>query len=114
MNEIYGYLEPNKWSILDEKKYISEVPEYGNQKALLCLIGIRIDKNNRRTRITKYVPEKVYNKLLSGAYRLSTAGCMEGVFVFNEEGNVIDDLPMWYDIPDWLYETNIEELPVLN
>ena len=114
MNDFCGYLEPNKWAILDEKKYISELPEYGNQKALLCMIGIRFDKHNNRRRITKYVPEKVYNKLLSGKYKLSTAGCKEGVFVFDENGKVIDDLPMWYSIPEWLYDTSIEELPVLN
>ena len=72
------------------KKYISELPYYGNEKALLCLIGIRFN-NNKRIQITKYIPKKVYNRLLSGKYKLSTAGCKEGVFVFDEKGKVIDN-----------------------
>jgi hypothetical protein len=116
MEEIYGYFEPKKWQVLKEKKYVPEIKKFGDKTALLCLIGIRIDKNNNKFDITKYIPKTIYEKLINGNYVLSTAGFEEGLFVFDENGDIVDDIPMWYDTPKWLADTNLNDLslPILN
>jgi len=113
MNKFSGYLPPHKWQILSKKQYIADVPKYGGQKALLCHIGMKFE-NKSRSRIVKYIPQRIYDKLIAGKYKLSTAGCEKGVFVFDEKGKIIEDIPMWYHIPQWLYDKNINEFPVLN